>query len=472
MKYSWYGVVAAYDHDVNNIPSKDFSKVKNLVFAHRQSQVRDARMAESVNWSLFVEEEDKLLFLAFRGSTSSNDWLINASLAPANINRGTANKEKVFVHGGYLSAVDNCMDGIKEQLQPFAKKGGYKLCPTGHSLGGGLTQMFALLYDADPCDNLPLHDKIYSFAAPMILWAFNTSVPNVVSRITNICNYSDLVPRMMGEATEDIVYVQANQALFEGGMPSIVSSLTAIIFTKSIGGKGKIQVALQKQFDSMTLMTGYQPCAGISMILPKRDSVDKEILHIDIDTLSAEEKLNESLANPEDKLALVTRIQDLNVREHMQPFYLHMLSGKGFFRFPLKTNKFYIKCSENGKPLDLSTTTKRDREGELKEEDKRAMWTLDGDDHLKLVGSDKVIGYEPQNFFHGDACAIEMVAAECKEALKWTAIVGFERITFQVKDGKMENKCLDMTDNACLRSYDKDSLAQKFDIVPAVEVKA
>jgi hypothetical protein len=99
--------------------------------------------------------------------------LVDLSATPAKLETNVPEKV-IYVHGGCKNVIDNELDSIIYQLKQLGTKV-KSVCPTGHSLGAALAQIFAATYAFLPPDQqpFPLRSKIYTFASPMALWTEN-----------------------------------------------------------------------------------------------------------------------------------------------------------------------------------------------------------------------------------------------------------------------------------------------------------
>ncbi len=180
----------------------------------------DSREDEEIVSAIIVDKQRKRVVVAFRGSQSKNDWVVNLScvetyeenpihlmknrmkknkkqqqkhqtVQPINPTRGsetpkTGNMQKmiqnqprkILLHTGFYHSIfgDKSRYGkdtkyeyiIKKTLQVLKEHPGYKLVVTGLSLGGALCQMFSLYAAAetDPLITKPV--TCYSFASPKV----------------------------------------------------------------------------------------------------------------------------------------------------------------------------------------------------------------------------------------------------------------------------------------------------------------
>ena len=114
------------------------SDVKNLVVLHDQSDKSDPHVnvkgVEIVNYAIFRDDDIKRYYLAFRGSSTQNDWYINANTAPVDALYGN-NDGPCYVFCGYHSIIQNTYFKIFNDLQnDLGDKIGYSLSVTGKLL--------------------------------------------------------------------------------------------------------------------------------------------------------------------------------------------------------------------------------------------------------------------------------------------------------------------------------------------------
>ena len=110
------------------------SDVKNLVVLHDQSDLPEVDDVEIVNYAIFRDDDIKRYYLAFRGSSTQNDWYINANTAPVDALYGN-NDGPCYVFCGYHSIIQNTYFKIFNDLQnDLGDKIGYSLSVTGKLL--------------------------------------------------------------------------------------------------------------------------------------------------------------------------------------------------------------------------------------------------------------------------------------------------------------------------------------------------
>mmetsp|Transcript_30454 Transcript_30454/g.43663 ORF Transcript_30454/g.43663 Transcript_30454/m.43663 type:complete len:439 (+) Transcript_30454:1588-2904(+) len=143
-----------------------------------------------VDWGL--QGVGDVLYLSFKGTDAElTDIITDLAIVYGTTKVG---KEYFKIHLGFKNFVDEEYDDIiNEIIRIQSDKGKYnfkKLCVTGHSLGGGVAQVFALRYlskehctTADNClwwskkSLLPKLHYVPTFAAPMVLFDSSTDGP-------------------------------------------------------------------------------------------------------------------------------------------------------------------------------------------------------------------------------------------------------------------------------------------------------
>jgi hypothetical protein len=117
------------------------SDVKNLVVLHDQSDKSDPNVnvngVEIVNYAIFRDDDLKRYYLAFRGSSTQNDWLINANMAPVDaLHDYPEAPGPCYVFCGYHSIIQNTYVQICTDLRNDLgnDKTGYSLSVTGKFL--------------------------------------------------------------------------------------------------------------------------------------------------------------------------------------------------------------------------------------------------------------------------------------------------------------------------------------------------
>mmetsp|Transcript_28025 Transcript_28025/g.41385 ORF Transcript_28025/g.41385 Transcript_28025/m.41385 type:complete len:318 (+) Transcript_28025:33-986(+) len=141
-------------------------------------------------YSIAVDDANKRIVVAFRGSLSTHDWLANFNFVPyieANplagemIDRegltGMAQPKNLVMHRGFHNYVFGANEDseatkfniIFERLtEVLQERPDYDVYTTGISLGGALSTVFALHAAANKDDRIPKPITCYSFGSPKV----------------------------------------------------------------------------------------------------------------------------------------------------------------------------------------------------------------------------------------------------------------------------------------------------------------
>ena len=126
------------------------------------------------NWGIRIDKvNDKaVIILAFQGTLTSFDWLINAALQPSKVEfleEDNKTATEIMVHSGFWNAVTNSFDKIRSALEELSVDN-KRIYITGHSQGAALAQLMylqlCLLNDGSLAAKV---DGVYTFASPMII---------------------------------------------------------------------------------------------------------------------------------------------------------------------------------------------------------------------------------------------------------------------------------------------------------------
>jgi hypothetical protein len=302
LKRSLYYAFVAYDTYIYDPEAK----VKGLLKAHDQNDESDD-YPQLLNYAIFKEVDTKRFYVTFRGSTTANDWLVDLSTAPANMSQSSTPS---YVHSGFLSVVQSSFEKIKSTLSANNTVGeGYTLLVTGHSLGGATAQVFAWLYSKAPVTGLDLDKEIFTFAAPQILWSkpenINPIIPTTV--VTNVVNKNDIVPRLLGPRTNDLVITLIPDTY----LGKIVSAVTP--FQKYL------QHILST--DGSRILTSYVPGQDNTVVVPT--PADQAWIKMSRSDIIKESQDQAKITVIEDRLCIGTPLKDITVEAHYQSNYLN-----------------------------------------------------------------------------------------------------------------------------------------------------
>lgn len=164
--------------------------------------------------------QPRTLVLAWRGSTTLMDWVVDAGGNPVQSRRWSTALQGLKAHGGYSGLVESdftkhehaIAELIKDQERPIRR-----VLFTGHSLAGGMAQVAhvfvrgQVLQQAVPWDGITLGDgpgqvdmRSICFAAPMTVYepsdslAADASFRGLDANSFNVVFDCDVVPRLPG----------------------------------------------------------------------------------------------------------------------------------------------------------------------------------------------------------------------------------------------------------------------------------
>lgn len=146
-----------------------------------------AKFLEAEDTQGFFAETPRALLIAFRGSDSLGDWILNLGITPAPFG------EHGCVHAGFLHGYE-IVSSYVVAAASAAKNRNAKIVLTGHSLGGAL----AVLAAADLARK-GMTSSVYTFGQPLLCdstfhaWA---EKKNLSSSVFRFVNHQDIVPRI------------------------------------------------------------------------------------------------------------------------------------------------------------------------------------------------------------------------------------------------------------------------------------
>jgi len=176
-------------------------------------QVRSAiSWAESLTFSTFVNNDEKRVIIAFRGTNTPAQLVSELGLS-AGVNFGLCGnvqnaKALKYFYDGYNNQLRNSLLAqVRELVKSFA---GYSFYITGHSLGGALGTIAALDLS---CNGIVSKDQLhlYTFGSPRVGDVnLAKAVMNAVSEHWRVVHDKDIVPHVppckknaFGQCTSD-----------------------------------------------------------------------------------------------------------------------------------------------------------------------------------------------------------------------------------------------------------------------------
>jgi len=146
-------------------------------------------LTKGVN-SVFIGETVDGIVLAFRGTRTKSplDWLQNAAILLQRVN-GVPGR----VHAGFYRAVKSIWDSIKSTvLDMLETSNTTKIYMTGHSKGGAMASIAAILFDRDA--DLPNATQVLTFASAKVGDSAFAKAYNKEVNQTSYEFYLDIVP--------------------------------------------------------------------------------------------------------------------------------------------------------------------------------------------------------------------------------------------------------------------------------------
>lgn len=412
-----------YDKSIYNSDPSDRAQLKTD-YGLQQSFDQAGKGMKLINWAIVNKKGESEVYMAFRGSSTTDDWLIDANMVPGKIYYESGSKQEWFyVHGGFANVLENSWEDIMEGLKNFLKENPQKkftLSPTGHSLGGGLAQIFCLKYGKNPIADLPLSENIYTFAAPMVFWNEQKyPLPiDTVGKITNFCTKGDPVTRALGATT--LLMVKAVGVEMRENLPWAAKTALNLL----PADVKKLKGVITEKLGASTLLTSFEPVSKVCLLLNESKQFERlEIIQEATDQLNA---YNDKGTKAGDLTSLGIPFDEIEVMDHIQSFYFHSLVQCGLYSQPSSDEhtlfgKFTI-TSHGGEKVGLVGEkeiglVKKEIAGPMTE------WTHDKDNgYLRLFGGKDthVLGYSKKRAFAGlnVTNGIEMVPEDSKHAVK------------------------------------------------------
>ncbi len=187
--------------DVCKITQKKF-KVDDFTFSPLiWSTFKNLGITYKEPFGCMVTDKNDNVFLAFRGSKSVIDFLVDSEFKPVSYTAPTSNaSSNIEVETGWYKVYNGLLADLREQLKPYAGKG-TKIIITGHSLGSTLA---TLAVPEAIANNMEVYH--YNSASPLVglqsFADFYTSLtiigssPGLLKETYRLVNLSDTVPNV------------------------------------------------------------------------------------------------------------------------------------------------------------------------------------------------------------------------------------------------------------------------------------
>lgn len=108
-------------------------------------------------WIWHFDNDNRILFLAVRGTDDLEDFLKDASIIPSKL------KGVGYVHSGFLSSARSILSCSFAQIN-HANEVGYKIVLNGHSYGGAVVQVMQQILRK----SYNIHSECVSFGSPRV----------------------------------------------------------------------------------------------------------------------------------------------------------------------------------------------------------------------------------------------------------------------------------------------------------------
>eukprot|EP00985_Skeletonema_marinoi_P013380 scaffold6613_cov158-Skeletonema_marinoi.AAC.7 len=164
---------------------KEGSVMNNLIESGIEVVWFDDLSQNDVVYGICVNREEKKIIIAFRGTVNAHNWSMNFKFDtneyrnPVKVNY-PGREDELSLHSGFalyllrkrkdtgLSKMDEIFEKIEQIGKEVAPDGDYKLCITGHSLGGALATLCGFYCGSKPRFAHLSTIYIWTFAAPRV----------------------------------------------------------------------------------------------------------------------------------------------------------------------------------------------------------------------------------------------------------------------------------------------------------------
>ncbi|ARK30201.1 lipase family protein [Halalkalibacter krulwichiae] len=143
-------------------------------------------------WFGFILESKKNIIIAFRGTESNSDWIIDAEVSQQTFPYTNMN-DLPLVHAGFLTTYSSCREAITHSLKNVSRS--KPIYVTGHSLGAALATICALDL---ACSRF--NTSLFTFASPRVGNDLFSTLCNIrLKQSERYVNIFDIVPLLPPE---------------------------------------------------------------------------------------------------------------------------------------------------------------------------------------------------------------------------------------------------------------------------------
>ncbi|MCO5556610.1 hypothetical protein L7F22_010161 [Adiantum nelumboides] len=146
-------------------------------------------------WFICDDEASSTRFLVIQGSESLASWQTNLSFDPTKFE----GLQGVLVHRGIYEAAQGLYEMVEKEMVEHARKGSHaRLCFTGHSLGGSLATLIAMMLVKRGAVAVNALEAVVTLGAPCVLCAGERLLRQLRlqnHQFVNIMMHRDIVPR-------------------------------------------------------------------------------------------------------------------------------------------------------------------------------------------------------------------------------------------------------------------------------------
>ncbi|MEO1069758.1 MAG: lipase family protein [Cyanobacteria bacterium J06638_6] len=175
--------------DFSDLRFSDYPDIEPIFVESQDDSFTDTQVA------ILNQTNSDDLYIVFRGSDKSIDWINNFQLRQQVYPYGDGNTEVRF-HFGFMTAYFAVRDGLLAAMDKFT---GQNVIVTGHSLGGALANIAALDIQYNLGQDNTLNFEVHTFGAPRVgnaamVESYNGRIPNSY-RFVNGWDIVTRVPR-------------------------------------------------------------------------------------------------------------------------------------------------------------------------------------------------------------------------------------------------------------------------------------